>query len=288
MSDIKASKQAKKLSVISDTDFADYRVMKCKNYSISFTQDYSMLTSEHGTLWVNPEGGSIIMPEENEREINRVIFMEDYVVSFYPNQAALIRTLTGVFICATEDHFRGFYTFGLNSNVDNASRGVVLKENNQLYFVTVGAQVAHYDLAAIVEELRFKQDTWSIKNVIKAVALHDLDSKDICDADGEGFYSMTSNGVVKLNPCKAEITLKGEHQNSHIFFTTLAATKDYVCVAGYMKANKHNAIQLMTADLSKETDGPVTALAECKILFTRRPCSQHDINSAGRGIIFLG
>ena len=47
-------------------DFADYRSHQCENYSVCFDQNHTMFTSKKGTLYVNPEGGSIIMPEENE------------------------------------------------------------------------------------------------------------------------------------------------------------------------------------------------------------------------------
>lgn len=55
-----------KISVISNESYADYRVLQCENYSISFVKDYAVFTSEHGSLYVNPEGGTVIMPEENE------------------------------------------------------------------------------------------------------------------------------------------------------------------------------------------------------------------------------
>ena len=61
--------QTGKLSVASDETFADYRVLQCENYSLSFNKHYSMLTSNHGTLFINPEGGTVIMPEENESTV---------------------------------------------------------------------------------------------------------------------------------------------------------------------------------------------------------------------------
>lgn len=256
-----------KVSLESDTTFADHRVMKCKNYSLSFSGENSMFTSEHGTLYVNPEGGSVIMPEDNECELNRVVFLDDYMASFYPNQPVLIRTLTGVYLFATEDHFRGYYTFGHNTNILNSSRGVVLKPDNQLYFVTSGNEVVHYDLAAIVQDLSNKQETWSIKNVVKATTKFNADSKDICDDPNGGIYSLTNKGEVKKLPeNKHSLHIAEDSKGSHIFFTSIGATEDYVCVAGYMKDNKHNAIQLLAADLSKVLDGPIVAPATCKIL----------------------
>ena len=192
--------------------------------------------------------------------------MDEYLVSFYPNQPAIIRTLTGIFICATEDHFRGYYTFGLNHNIHNSNRGVVLKEGDQLYFVSAGAEVVHYDLPAIIESLKFKQETWSIKNYVKATTKFVVDAKDICDDPQGGVYSLTSKGEVRRLPKNdASIVVKQDSQGSQIFFTALAATVDYVCIAGYMKDNKHNALQLLSSDLSKETDGPITAPAACTL-----------------------
>lgn len=46
--------------------FADHRVMRTQNYGICFTKEYTVFTSEKGTLYVNEEGGTVIMPEENE------------------------------------------------------------------------------------------------------------------------------------------------------------------------------------------------------------------------------
>lgn len=267
LTDKQAADQSKKVALISNTPFADHRAMKCRNYSISFSGENTMLTSENGTLFVNPEGGSVIFPEENQTEINRIVFLQDYIASFYPNQSVLIRTISGVFICATEDKFRGYYTFGLNNNLINSNRGAILKDDSQLYFVTAGAEVVHYDLAALIEDLRFKQDTWSIKNIKPATCKFAVDSKDICDDPNGGVYSMTNKGEIRKLPENTHsIVLKQNSQGSPIFFTALGATEDYVCVAGYMKDNKHNAIQLVAGDLSNETDGPVTAPAECTVL----------------------
>lgn len=251
----------------SNTPFTDHRILKCKNYSLSFSGENAMFTSEQGTLYVNPEGGSVIMPEDNQCEINRVVFLGDFMASFYPNQPVLIRTLTGVFMFATEDHFRGYYTFGLHNNLLNANRGVVLKDDGQLYFVTPAREVVHYDLAAIVEDLKFKQDTWSLKLVRSATTKWEVDPKDICDDPKGGVYSLTNKGEVRRLPeNKQALTVSQESNGSKIFFTGLAATEDYVCVAGYMKDNKHNAIQLLAPDLSKMLDGPIVAPASCTLL----------------------
>lgn len=265
LTESQAQEVSKKVSIVSDTDFADHRIMRCKNYSISYTREFTMLTSEHGTLFVNPEGGSIIMPEDNERELNRVVFMDDYIVSFYPNQPAVVRTITGVYIFSTEDKFRGFYSFGLNTNVCNAGRGVVLKENNQLFFVTASAQVVHYDLPKIMEGLTFKQEIWSMNNIVQATTKFDVNPKDICDGPEDSVYSMSATGEVSLLPGETKLVPNNEASGSKIFFTALAATRSYVCIAGYMKDNKHNSIQLLTADLTKETDGPITAPANSRL-----------------------
>lgn len=260
------SKHPTKISLVSDTSFADHRIMRCRNYSISFTPENTVFTSDKGSLYVNAEGGSVVMPEDNECELNRVYFGDGYMASFYPNQPVLIRTVTGVYVFATADHFRGYYTYGHNTNILNSSRGVVLKEDDQLYFVSSSSEVVHYDLSAITEDLKFKQESWGLKNVREATARFAVDAKDICDDPKGGVYSLTNKGEVRRLPeNKTSLTVKAESAGSHIFFTAIGATEDFVCVAGYMKDNKHNAIQLLTADLSKEIDGPIVAPASCRL-----------------------
>lgn len=256
-----------KITLESEAPFADHRVLQSKNYSLSFAGENTMFTSDHSTLYVNPEGGSVMLPEDNECEINRVVFMKDYIASFYPNQPVLIKTITGTFICATADHFRGYYTFGLHENLLNANRGVVLKNDNQLYFVTAGADVVHYDLAALIQDLRFKQETWSISNEVKATNHFPVDAKEICDDPNGVIYSLTSGGQVRRLPeNKQSIVIPHDSHGSHIYFTSIAATEDYVCVGGYMKDSKHNAVQLIDANLTKVLDGPITTLTDCRLL----------------------
>lgn len=62
-----------------------------------------------------------------------------------------------------------------------------------------------------------------------------------------------------------EIKISNHHHSEKIFFTAIAATSDYVCVSGYMAGNQHNALQLIKADLSKETHGPKTSKADSRI-----------------------
>lgn len=194
--DKEAKEIASKVSLISDENFADYRALKSQNYSISFTDEYSMFTSEKATLFVNPEGGTVLWPEENQTEIERVVFGKEYFVSFYPNQPALIRTLSGLFVCATEDTFKGYYTFGLESNVPNCNRSVVLKNDKDLYFLNTANEVCHYDLSVVLNDLKYKQDTWGIKNIHKVSKRFKLDLKDIAEGPGDKIYGVNSEGLV--------------------------------------------------------------------------------------------
>lgn len=90
------------------------------------------------------------------------------MVSFYPNQPALVKTNTGIFICTTEDLFKGFYTFGLDSNIPNANRSAVIKNDKDLYFVNTSGDVCIYDLERILDNFKVAQDIWGLKNKVKA------------------------------------------------------------------------------------------------------------------------
>lgn len=176
-------------------------------------------------------------------EIERLLFKNyEYIVSFYPNQPVLIKTNTGVFICATEDLFKGYYTFGLDSNVPNCNRGALIKNDKDLYFVNTQGDVCHYELEAIWDSLKTKQETWGLKNFVKPSKVLRLDAKDICEGPGDKIYSLTSSGHVKEISEGNEFTVQHNLQESHIFFTAVAATEDYVCVSGYMTTNQHNVL----------------------------------------------
>lgn len=261
------NKPASQTTLVSIEPFTDYRALQCENYSISFTEHYTIFTQNKATLFINPEGGSVIFPEENDCELERVYFKDNqYFVSFFPNQAALIRTSTGLYMASTEDHFMGYYSFGFEDNVKNCNRSVVLLKDKDLYFVNTAGEVVKYDLEAILEDMRFKQDSWGIKTVHKRVQKFDIQAKDVVEGNTGVVYAFTAKGLVKtLDTDKSsEIKVEDSKDGERIHFTALAATKDYVCISGYLPDIQHNAIQLLKADLSEEIEGPLVTPSDCK------------------------
>lgn len=189
------------------------------------------------------------------------------MVSFYPNQPALIKTNTGIFIAVTEDLFKGWYTYGLDGNVPNCNRSVILKNDKDLYFVNTQGDVVHYDLGAIIEDHRTDQQKWGLHNVVKSLRVFKVSAKDICEAPGDKLYSVSAVGVVKQLPEGGEFTVSNMYLGKKIFFTGIAATEDYVMVSAYMPDNQHNVVHVLRADLSAEVDGPVMTVAASKLAF---------------------
>ena len=183
--------------------------------------------------------------------------------SFFPNQEVLIRTMTGLFLCCTEDKYMGYYSYGLDNNIYNANRGAILKYDKDLYFLNTHGEVVYYDIDEILDRLKFKSETWGIKNMQKRTFKFAQDCKDICDGPGDLLYALTSDGTIYNCPTKGrterypDINIAHELKGDKIYFTTIAATGDFVCVAGYMPDNQHNSIQLVRANLASTLDGPI-------------------------------
>ncbi len=190
------------------------------------------------------------------------------MVSFYPNQPALIKTNTGIFIAVTEDLFKGYYTYGLETNVPNCNRSAVLKNDKDLYFVNHKGDVVHYDLGTIILEHRTDQEKWGLNNVVKAWKVFNVNAKDINEGPGNTIYSLTATGVIRQLPEGPEFTVSNQFEGTKIFFTGIAATDDYVVASGYMPNNQHNIVHLVKGDLSAELDGPIMTKAASRFTFT--------------------
>ena len=142
-----------------------------------------------------------------------------------------------------------------------------MKGDRDLYFVNTQGEVAYYDLDEILNRLRFKQELWGIKNYQKPVSKFGKDVKEIAEGPGEILYSLTDDGLLCNAPTRGGVQRYPDFKIDHtyhdetIFFTSFAATGNYVCVAGYMPGNQHNCMQLVKADLSALCDGPKMANA---------------------------
>ena len=82
----------------------------------------------------------------------------------------------------------------------SANRGTILKNDKDLYYLNTEGDVCHYDLHQIVDDLRFKQETWSYKNVQKAKKRIPANAKEIADAYHDDFYTVTCTGSVVHYP----------------------------------------------------------------------------------------